>query len=300
MSAEIIDGNKIAQDIRDEVAQGVSKLQAQHGIVTGLAAFLIGDDPASAIYVRNKGRACQEVGIYSETFKLPADITQNELIERIQATNRDDRFHGILVQLPLPSHIDEHAIILSIDPDKDADSLHPLNLGRLVEGKPTFVPGTPAGIQELLKRTGHKTDGKHVVVCGRSNIVGKPMAILMMQKAEWANSTVTVCHTGTKDLATFTRSADILIVAIGKANAITADMVGEDTIVIDVGMNRVTDDTRKRGYRLVGDVDFEEVSKKATAITPVPGGVGPMTVAMLMMNTLKAAQSKIIVAQELH
>jgi methylenetetrahydrofolate dehydrogenase (NADP+)/methenyltetrahydrofolate cyclohydrolase len=300
VSAEIIDGNKIAQDIRDEVAQGVSKLQAQHGIVTGLAAFLIGDDPASAIYVRNKGRACQEVGIYSETFKLPADITQNELIERIQATNRDDRFHGILVQLPLPSHIDEHAIILSIDPDKDADSLHPLNLGRLVEGKPTFVPGTPAGIQELLKRTGHKTDGKHVVVCGRSNIVGKPMAILMMQKAEWANSTVTVCHTGTKDLATFTRSADILIVAIGKANAITADMVGEDTIVIDVGMNRVTDDTRKRGYRLVGDVDFEEVSKKATAITPVPGGVGPMTVAMLMMNTLKAAQSKIIVAQELH
>jgi methylenetetrahydrofolate dehydrogenase (NADP+)/methenyltetrahydrofolate cyclohydrolase len=287
VSAEIIDGNKIAQDIRDEVAQGVSKLQAQHGIVTGLAAFLIGDDPASAIYVRNKGRACQ-------------DITQNELIERIQATNRDDRFHGILVQLPLPSHIDEHAIILSIDPDKDADSLHPLNLGRLVEGKPTFVPGTPAGIQELLKRTGHKTDGKHVVVCGRSNIVGKPMAILMMQKAEWANSTVTVCHTGTKDLATFTRSADILIVAIGKANAITADMVGEDTIVIDVGMNRVTDDTRKRGYRLVGDVDFEEVSKKATAITPVPGGVGPMTVAMLMMNTLKAAQSKIIVAQELH
>jgi len=300
VSAEIIDGNKIAQDIRDEVAQGVSKLQAQHGIVTGLAAFLIGDDPASAIYVRNKGRACQEVGIYSETFKLPADITQNELIERIQATNRDDRFHGILVQLPLPSHIDEHAIILSIDPDKDADSLHPLNLVRLVEGKPTFVPGTPAGIQELLKRTGHKTDGKHVVVCGRSNIVGKPMAILMMQKAEWANSTVTVCHTGTKDLATFTRSADILIVAIGKANAITADMVGEDTIVIDVGMNRVTDDTRKRGYRLVGDVDFEEVSKKATAITPVPGGVGPMTVAMLMMNTLKAAQSKIIVAQELH
>jgi len=300
VSAEIIDGNKIAQDIRDEVAQGVSKLQAQHGIVTGLAAFLIGDDPASAIYVRNKGRACQEVGIYSETFKLPADITQNELIERIQATNRDDRFHGILVQLPLPSHIDEHAIILSIDPDKDADSLHPLNLGRLVEGKPTFVPGTPAGIQELLKRTGHKTDGKHVVVCGRSNIVGKPMAILMMQKAEWANSTVTVCHTGTKDLAMFTRSADILIVAIGKANAITADMVGEDTIVIDVGMNRVTDDTRKRGYRLVGDVDFEEVSKKATAITPVPGGVGPMTVAMLMMNTLKAAQSKIIVAQELH
>jgi len=296
VSAEIIDGNKISQDVRDEVARGVSELQAQHGIVPGLAAFLIGDDPASAVYVRNKERACHEVGIYSETFKLSADITQNELIERVQGINKDDRFHGILVQLPLPPHMDERSVILSIDPNKDADGLHPLSLGRLVEGKPAFVPGTPAGIQELLKRTGHQTDGKHVVVCGRSNNVGKPAAILMMQKAEWANSTVTVCHTGTKDLAKFTRSADILIVAIGKANSITADMVGEDTIVIDVGMNRVTDDTRKRGYRLVGDVDFEEVSKKVAAITPVPGGVGPMTVAMLLLNTLKAAQSKTLAA----
>ena len=294
MSTVIIDGTKIAQDIRGEVAQGVAELQTQHDIVPGLAAFLIGDDPASAIYVRNKHRACQEVGIFSETFKLPSDITQDELIERVQSINEDDRFHGILVQLPLPPYIDERSVILSIDPDKDADGLHPLSLGRLVEGKPMFVPGTPAGIQELLKRTGHQTEGKHVVICGRSNIVGKPAAILMMQKAEWANATVTVCHTGTKDLAQFTRSADILIVAIGKANAITSDMVTENTVVIDVGMNRVPDDTRRQGYRLVGDVDFEEVSKKVAAITPVPGGVGPMTVAMLLLNTLKATQRKVL------
>ena len=294
MSAVIIDGTKIAQDIRGEVAQGVAELQTQHGIVPGLAAFLIGDDPASAIYVRNKHRACQEVGIFSETFNLPSDITQDELIERVQSINEDDRFHGILVQLPLPPYIDERSVILSIDPDKDADGLHPLSLGRLVEGKPIFVPGTPAGIQELLKRTGYQTEGKHVVICGRSNIVGKPAAILMMQKAEWANATVTVCHTGTKDLAQFTRSADILIVAIGKANAITSDMVTENTVVIDVGMNRVPDDTRRQGYRLVGDVDFEEVSKKVAAITPVPGGVGPMTVAMLLLNTLKATQRKVL------
>ena len=294
MSTVIIDGTKIAQAIRGEVAQGVAELQTQHDIVPGLAAFLIGDDPASAIYVRNKHRACQEVGIFSETFNLPSDITQDELIERVQSINEDDRFHGILVQLPLPPYIDERSVILSIDPDKDADGLHPLSLGRLVQGKPMFVPGTPAGIQELLKRTGHQTEGKHVVICGRSNIVGKPAAILMMQKAEWANATVTVCHTGTKDLAQFTRSADILIVAIGKANAITSDMVTENTVVIDVGMNRVPDDTRRQGYRLVGDVDFEEVSKKVAAITPVPGGVGPMTVAMLLLNTLKATQRKVL------
>ena len=292
MSAVIIDGTKIAQDIRTEVAQGVAELQAQHGIVPGLAAVLVGDDPASAIYVRNKHRACQEVGIFSETFSLPHDITQDELVERVQAINEDDRFHGILVQLPLPPQIDERPVILVMNPDKDVDGLHPMSMGRLVEGKPLFVPGTPAGIQELLKRAGYRTEGKHVVICGRSNIVGKPAAIMMMQKAEWANATVTVCHTATRDLAQFTRSADILIVAIGKANALTADMVAEGTVVIDVGMNRVEDATRRQGYRLAGDVDFEEVSKKAAAITPVPGGVGPMTVAMLLVNTLKAAQRK--------
>ena len=294
MSAVIIDGTKIAQDVRREVTQGVAELQAQHSIVPGLAAFLVGDDPASTIYVRNKHRACQEVGIFSETFNLPDDITQDELIERVRAINEDDRFHGILVQLPLPPQIDERPVILALDPDKDVDGLHPVNVGRLVKGEPVFVPCTPGGIQQLLLRTGNSPEGKHVVVCGRSEIVGKPVAILMMQKKEGANATVTVCHTGTKDLAQVTRSADILIAAMGRARAITADMVKEGVVVIDVGINRVEDATRRQGYRLEGDVDFQEVSKKAAAITPVPGGVGPMTVAMLLVNTLKAAQRKAI------
>ncbi|MQF48558.1 bifunctional methylenetetrahydrofolate dehydrogenase/methenyltetrahydrofolate cyclohydrolase FolD [SAR202 cluster bacterium AC-647-N09_OGT_505m] len=295
MSAEIIDGAKIAQDVRNEVTQGVVELQARHGIVPGLAAFLVGDNPASAIYVRNKQRACQEAGIFSETFNLPSDITQDELIERVLAVNQDDRFHGILVQLPLPPQIDESSVILALDPDKDVDGLHPVNVGRMVKGEPIFVPCTPVGIQQLLLRTGNSPDGKKVVVCGRSEIVGKPIAILMMQKREGANATVTVCHTGTKDLAEVTRSADILVAAMGRARAITADMVKEGVVVIDVGINRVEDLTRKRGYRLEGDVDFEEVSKKAAAITPVPGGVGPMTVAMLLLNTLEAAQRKALV-----
>ena len=296
MSAEIINGTKIAQDIRSEVTRAVAELQARHDIAPGLAAFLVGDDPASAIYVRNKHRACQEVGIFSETFNLPSDISQDELIERVQAINEDDRFHGILVQLPLPQQIDEPSVILALDPDKDVDGLHPVNVGRLVKGEPVFVPCTPGGIQQLLLRTGNGPEGKHVVVCGRSEIVGKPIAILMMQKREGANATVTVCHTGTKDLAEVTRSADILVAAMGRARAITADMVKEGVVVIDVGINRVEDSTRRRGYRLEGDVDFEEVSKKAAAITPVPGGVGPMTVAMLLLNTLKAAQRKALVA----
>ncbi|MBI2856484.1 MAG: bifunctional 5,10-methylenetetrahydrofolate dehydrogenase/5,10-methenyltetrahydrofolate cyclohydrolase, partial [Chloroflexi bacterium] len=256
----------------------------------------VGDDPASAIYVRNKQRACQEVGILSETFKLPSDITQGELIERVKDVNQDDRYHGILVQLPLPPQVDERAVVLAMDPDKDVDGLHPLNLGRLVQGEPMFIPGTPAGIQELLRRTGHHTEGKHMVICGRSNIVGKPAAILLMQKKEWANATVTVCHTATRDLAGITRTADILIAAMGQANAITADMVAEGVVVIDVGMNRVPDAGRRQGYRLVGDVDFEAVSQKAVAITPVPGGVGPMTVAMLLVNTLRSAWLKVGVA----
>ena len=292
MTAAIIDGNLIAQEVRAEVAQGVAELNARHGIVPGLAAFLVGDDPASAVYVRSKGRACQEVGIFSETFNLSSDITQSELIARLQGINHDDRFHGILVQLPLPSHIDEGAVISAIDPNKDVDGLHPQSLGRLVQGRPVFVPCTPAGVQELLKRTGHNPDGKNVVICGRSNIVGKPVAILLMQKAEWANATVTVCHTGTRNMAQITRSADILIAAMGRAGAITADMVKEGAVVIDVGVNRVPDERRRQGYRLAGDVDYEAVSAKAAAITPVPGGVGPMTVAMLLVNTLKSAQLK--------
>jgi len=294
VSAVIIDGTKIARDIRSEVAEGVNELQAQHGIAPGLAVILAGDDPASTIYVRNKGKACAEVGIYSETFRLPNGTTQDEFLDLVKKLNDDTRFHGILAQLPLPRQLDERSIILALDPDKDVDGLHPVNVGRLVKGEPVFVPCTPAGIQRLLLRTGNSPDGKHLVVCGRSEIVGKPIAILMMQKQEGANATVTVCHTGTKNLAEITRSADILVAAMGRARAITGDMVREGAVVIDVGINRVEDSTRQLGYRMEGDVHFEAVSEKAAAITPVPGGVGPMTVAMLLLNTLKAAQRNIL------
>ena len=290
MSAVIIDGNKTAQDVRSEAALGVADLQAKHGIVPGLAVILVGDDPASAVYVRNKGRACEEVGILSETIRLPGQITQEDLLGKVMELNDDPRVHGILVQLPLPPHLDERAIILALDPDKDVDGLHPVNMGRLMQGEPVFVPCTPGGIQQLLLRSGHSPEGKHLVVCGRSDIVGKPIAMLMMQKREGANATVTVCHTGTRDLPEVTRTADILVAAMGRARAVTADMVREGAVVIDVGINRVEDSTRQRGYRMEGDVDFQGVSEKAAAITPVPGGVGPMTVAMLLLNTLKAAR----------
>ncbi len=290
MSAVIIDGNKTAQDVRSEAALGVADLQAKHGIVPGLAVVLVGDDPASAVYVRNKGRACEEVGILSETIRLPGQVTQEDLLGKVMELNDDPRVHGILVQLPLPPHLDERAIILALDPDKDVDGLHPVNMGRLMQGEPVFVPCTPGGIQQLLLRSGHSPEGKHLVVCGRSDIVGKPIAMLMMQKREGANATVTVCHTGTRDLPEVTRTADILVAAMGRARAVTADMVREGAVVIDVGINRVEDSTRQRGYRMEGDVDFQGVSEKAAAITPVPGGVGPMTVAMLLLNTLKAAR----------
>ena len=290
MSAVIIDGNKTAQDVRSEAALGVADLQAKHGIVPGLAVILVGDDPASAVYVRNKGRACEEVGILSETIRLPGQVAQEDLLGKVMEINDDPRVHGILVQLPLPPHLDERAIILALDPDKDVDGLHPVNMGRLMQGEPVFVPCTPGGIQQLLLRSGHSPEGKHLVVCGRSDIVGKPIAMLMMQKREGANATVTVCHTGTRDLPEVTRTADILVAAMGRARAVTADMVREGAVVIDVGINRVEDSTRQRGYRMEGDVDFQGVSEKAAAITPVPGGVGPMTVAMLLLNTLKAAR----------
>ena len=292
---KILDGAALAKEVRGEVAEGVAEMGQKHQVTPGLAAVLVGDDPASAIYVRNKRRACAEVGMFSESFELPSTTPEAEVLQLVDQLNRDQRFHGILVQLPLPEQIDEQGVIDALKPAKDIDGLHPYNLGLLVQGRPNYVPGTPAGIQQLLLRNGYDPAGRNVVICGRSEIVGKPLAALLMQKAEWANATVTVCHTGTKDLTQFTRSADILIVAIGKANAITADMVREDTVVIDVGMNRVPDATRRQGYRLVGDVDFEEVSKKAAAITPVPGGVGPMTVAMLLLNTLMAAQRKALV-----
>ncbi|MAF38267.1 MAG: bifunctional methylenetetrahydrofolate dehydrogenase/methenyltetrahydrofolate cyclohydrolase FolD [Chloroflexi bacterium] len=293
MTAKILDGKALAEEIRGEVATGVVEMQQKHGITPGLAAVLVGDDPASAIYVRNKRRACDEVGMFSDSILLPADSTDEQVLATVQSLNNNPRFHGILVQLPLPPQIDERLIIESLDPGKDVDGLHPFNVGKLVQGRADFVPGTPAGIQQILLRNGHDPEGANVVVCGRSDIVGKPMALLLMQRADGANATVTVCHTSTKNMAEITRQADILVVAIGRPNAIAADMVKEGAVVIDVGINRVDDESRKRGYRLVGDVDFEAVSEKAAAITPVPGGVGPMTIAMLLVNTLTATRISI-------
>ncbi|MQG28110.1 MAG: bifunctional methylenetetrahydrofolate dehydrogenase/methenyltetrahydrofolate cyclohydrolase FolD [SAR202 cluster bacterium] len=293
MTAKILDGKALAEEIRGEVATGVAEMQQKHGVTPGLAAVLVGDDPASAIYVRNKRRACDEVGMVSDTFLMPADSTNEQVLARVQALNEDPRFHGILVQLPMPPQIDERQIIESLDPTKDVDGLHPFNVGKLVQGRADFVPGTPAGIQQILLRNGHDPAGANVVVCGRSDIVGKPMALLLMQRADGANATVTVCHTRTKNLAEITRQADILVAAIGRPSAITVDMVKEGAVVIDVGINRVDDASRKRGYRLEGDVDFDAVSKKASAITPVPGGVGPMTIAMLLVNTLTATRLSI-------
>ena len=293
MTANILDGKALAEEIRREVAMGVAEMQQKHGLTPGLAAVLVGDDPASAIYVRNKRRACDEVGMVSNTILLPADSTNEQVLAQVQALNNDPRFHGILVQLPLPVQVDERLIMESLDPSKDVDGLHPFNVGKLVQGRADFVPGTPAGIQQILLRSGHDPAGANVVVCGRSDIVGKPMAILLMQRADGANATVTICHTRTKNMADITRQADILVSAIGSPNVITADMVKEGAVVIDVGINRVDDDSRKSGYRLVGDVNFKAVSEKASAITPVPGGVGPMTIAMLLVNTLTATRLSI-------
>ena len=293
MTAKILDGKALAQEIRSEVAAGVAEMQRNHGVTPGLAAVLVGDDPASAIYVRNKRKACDEVGMVSDTICLPGNSTTEKVLEAVDGLNKNPRFHGILVQLPLPTQVDELAVIESMDPDKDVDGLHPFNVGKLVQGRADFIPGTPAGIQQILLRSGHDPSGTNVVVCGRSDIVGKPMALLLMQPAHGANATVTVCHTHTKNMEEITSQADILVAAIGSPNAITADMVKEGAIVIDVGINRVTDDSRKRGYRLNGDVNFAEVSEKASAITPVPGGVGPMTIAMLLVNTLTATRISI-------
>lgn len=288
--ARLIDGASTAKVIRSEVAAQVAELQAAHGVTPGLAAILVGDDPASAIYVRNKGRACREVGMFSETFHLPQDTSEGELFRLIHSLNGDQRFHGILVQQPLPPQIDPLKAQVAVDPAKDVDCLHPQNVGRLLQGNAVFVPATPLGIQQLLLRHGYQLEGRHVVICGRSNIVGKPLAALLMQKAPGANATVTVCHTGTRDLAAITRQADILVAAMGRPGAITADMVREGAVVVDVGVNRVPDPAAERGYRVVGDVDFQAVAEKAEAITPVPGGVGPMTIAMLLVNTLNAAR----------
>ncbi len=289
MTAQIIDGEAIAAQVRGELRPRIEALKAR-GVQPGLAVVLVGEDPASVSYVRGKTRDCAEIGIVGEVFRLPATASQQEIIETVRRINGDPTWHGVIVQLPLPDHVDEEAVIAAIDPAKDVDGAHPVSQGRLLRGLPTFLPATPHGAQQLLVRSGHSPDGKHVVVCGRSNLVGKPLAVLLMQKRPGKNATVTVCHTGTPDLAEHTRRADILIAAMGQPRAITADMVREGVVVIDVGVNAVPDASRKSGRRLVGDVDFEAVREKVAAITPVPGGVGPMTRAMLLWNTVVAAE----------
>ncbi len=289
MTATIIDGQLISEQIRGELRERVERLR-ERGVTPGLVVVLVGDDPASASYVRGKGRAAAALGIDSETIHRPADTSREELLGLIRDLNADPRWHGILVQLPLPPGLNEHDAVNALDPAKDVDGLHPATVGRLYRGEPTFLPCTPAGIQQLLLRYGHSPEGKHVVICGRSNLVGKPLAGILVQKAPGANATVTICHTGTRDLPAVTRTADILVAAMGHRNAITADMVREGAVVIDVGTSRVDDPTKKSGYRLAGDVDFEAVAEKAAAITPVPGGVGPMTITMLLANTVLAAE----------
>ncbi len=290
MSAEIISGKEIAAAIREETQERVAALKDKHDFIPGLATVLVGEDPASQSYVGMKNKAAKELGIYSRQINLDADIPEAELLGLVEGLNADPEIHGILVQLPLPKHIDESKILLAIEPDKDVDGFHPTNVGKLATGATeVLAPCTPAGVVEMLLRSGNDPSGKHCVIVGRSNIVGRPMASLLLRKAPGGNATVTVCHSRTPDLGAMTRLADILIVAIGWPNTVTADMVKPGAVVIDVGTNRVDDDTRERGWRLVGDVAFDEVKEVASAITPVPGGVGPMTITMLMCNTVDAA-----------
>jgi methylenetetrahydrofolate dehydrogenase (NADP+) / methenyltetrahydrofolate cyclohydrolase len=294
VSARVLDGTAIAQAIRAEVAAEVSRLSAR-GRKPGLAAVLVGDNPASAVYVRSKGKACEEAGMHSVTLRLPEAASEAELLETVDRLNADSQIHGILVQLPLPKHIDSEKVLRRIDPAKDVDGFHPINMGKLVIGdKTAFRPATPYGVQQMLIRSGIDTRGAHAVIVGRSNIVGRPMANLLIQQGPGGDATVTVCHSRTRDLPSVTRTADILIAAIGKPEFVTADMVRPGVVVIDVGINRVDDPSRPRGYRLVGDVAYEAVAEKAAAITPVPGGVGPMTIAMLLQNTLQAMQQTVL------
>ncbi len=286
--AKIIDGKAIAQQMQEEMKTQVAELK-QKGIIPGLAAVLVGDDPASQTYVRSKEKACEKIGIYSEVNRLPATTSEDDLLALVEELNKNNKIHGILVQLPLPDHIDEGKVLLKIDPNKDVDGFHPVNVGKMVVGQPVFLPCTPHGCKVLLERSGIETKGKHLVILGRSNIVGKPLANIMVQKKEGANCIVTVCHTASKDLSYYTKQADILVAAVGRAKMVTADMVKDGVVVIDVGINRIDDPSTKSGKRLVGDVDFESVSEKASAITPVPGGVGPMTITMLMQNTIQSA-----------
>jgi len=291
MPAKIISGTQVAAEIREELKGRVKKL-SEKGVTPALAVVLVGEDPASISYVTAKAKGSEEIGMHEETIRLPADTPEEKVLETVNKLNKDPKFHGMLVQLPLPKHINTEKVINYISPEKDVDGFHPVNVGKALRGEPCPLPCTAHGVQELLIRSGYDPGGKHVVICGRSNIVGKPLAAILMQKKKGANATVTVCHTGTKDLPSFSRQADIVVAAMGSPKAITADMVRDGAVVIDVGVNRVEDKTREKGFRLVGDADFEAIKEKAEAITPVPGGVGPMTVTMLLMNTVEAAEIK--------
>lgn len=289
MPAEIIDGKKISSEIKESLKEKIENLKKREQ-VPGLAAVLVGDNPASQVYVNMKAKACEKVGIHSEVYRYPKELPESELLKKIEELNEKKTIHGILVQFPTPEQISEENVILNIDPKKDVDGFHPFNVGMMLAGKPTFLPCTPLGIQELLVRSGNDPSRKHVVILGRGSLVGRPLAPMLYQKAKGANATVTICHTATRDLSGITRQADILIAAMGRAKFVTADMVKPGVVVIDVGTNRIEDPSTKSGYRLVGDVDFDSVSQFAKAITPVPGGVGPMTIAMLLSNTVKACE----------
>lgn len=289
MTAKIISGTEISAQIREELKQKVKELK-EKGVTPGLVMVRVGEDPASVSYVKGKSKATEELDIYSETIVFPEDAEEEDVLAKVQELNKDPKFHGILVQLPLPKHIDTRKILETIDPIKDVDCFHPVNVGKMLIGEPYLLPCTPHGVQQLLIRSGYDPGGKHVVICGRSNLNGKPLAAILVQKKSGANATVTICHTGTKDLPSIAREADILVAAMGSPKAITADMVKEGAVVIDVGVNRIADPTKKSGFRLVGDTDFDAIMEKAEAITPVPGGVGPMTVTMLMWNTVQVAE----------
>ena len=289
MSATIIDGKAIAQEVRSGVAEKVKALK-EKGVNPCLAVILVGQNPASVSYVTGKRKALAEAGMVDKSCDLPEDTTEKELLALIDKLNKDDSVHGILVQLPLPKHINEDKVIMAIDPSKDVDGFHPVSVGNMVIGRPGFLPCTPHGIIVLLQKMGIETSGKHAVVIGRSNIVGKPVSILLSRKE--TNCTVTICHTGTKDIGSFTKNADIVVVASGHPHTLTKDMVKDGAVVIDVGVNRIPDASKKSGFRLIGDCDFDDLKEKTSFITPVPGGVGPMTIAMLIYNTLESAERK--------
>ena len=294
MPAEIIDGKTISSEIKESLKEKLEDLKRKE-IVPGLAAVLVGDNPASQVYVNMKVKACEKVGIRSEVYRYPKELPESDLLAKIEELNQKQSIHGILVQFPTPDQISEEKVILAIDPKKDVDGFHPYNVGMMLAGKPTFLPCTPLGIQELLTRSGNDPSGKHVVILGRGSLVGRPLASMLFQKSKGANATVTVCHTATRNLTNLTLQADILIAAMGKAKFVTTAMVKPGVVVIDVGTNRMEDPSTKSGYRLVGDVDFDSVKEMASAITPVPGGVGPMTIAMLLSNTVKACEMQLAV-----